>query len=254
MDIAITREVSRSISNCELTFLERKAIDLDRARKQHALYEATLRSRGLAVLTLPEEPDMPDAVFVEDVALVLDECAIILRPGAESRRGETQSVAKVLPRFRDLRYMETPAHADGGDLLRLGRRIYMGVTPRSDTHAFEQLQRMLQPLGYDVLPVQVTGCLHLKSAATEVADGVVLVNPEWVDPRLFVDVNILEVDPSEGFGANTLRLGEMTVCSTAFPKTADRVGRAGIQTVSIEADELAKAEGALTCCSLIFSI
>lgn len=254
MDIAITREVSRSISKCELTYLEREVIDLDRARKQHALYEATLRSTGLAVLTLPEEPDMPDAVFVEDVALVLDECAIILRPGAESRRGETQSVAAVLSHFRDLRHMESPAHADGGDLLRLGRRIYMGVTPRSDTQAYEQLQGMLQPIGYTVVPVQVTGCLHLKSAATKVADEVLLVNPEWVDPHLFGDVKIIEVDPSEGYGANTLRLGETTVCSAAFPKTADLVRREGIQTVSIEADELAKAEGALTCCSLIFSI
>ena len=254
MEIAITRQVSRSIESCELTFLARVPMDVDRARQQHAQYEAALKDLGLAVLSLPEEPDLPDSVFVEDAALVLDEIAIITRPGAASRRPETKSIAQILAPFRELRHIQAPAHVDGGDILRLGRRIYLGVTQRSDTNAMEQMQEMLTPLGYDVHAVPVQGCLHLKSAVTEVAPDTVLLNAAWVNPNTFDNVKILEVDPSEPYAANALRVGDSLLYCTAFPRTRARIERAGMRTVNVDADELAKAEGALTCCSLIFSL
>lgn len=161
MLLAITRAVSRSIVNCELTHLVRTPIDVHRARLQHDQYEAALKQLGVAVLSLPEEPDLPDSVFVEDTALVLEECAIITRPGAISRRPETEAISSVLAPYRKLFRIEAPARIDGGDILIVGKHVYMGLTTRSDTNAVRQIQSFLQPYDYDVHAVSVTGCLHL---------------------------------------------------------------------------------------------
>jgi len=255
MQLAVTRQVSPSIVDCELTYLTREPIDVARARRQHAQYEAALRDLGVAVLSLPEEPDLPDSVFVEDTALVLNECAIILRPGAASRRAETESIARILAPFRKLLHIQAPARLDGGDILRVRQHIYVGLTRRSDTNSIEQMQEMLVPFGYDVRPVQVTGCLHLKSAVTEAAQDVLLLNPNWVDRGAFEGVKIVEIDPSEPHAANVLRINETAIYDgAAFPRTRARLDLLGIRIVVLEADELAKAEGALTCCSLILSI
>ena len=253
MKIAITRQVSRSIVDCELTHLTRVPIDVERARRQHLQYEEALKALGLAVLSLPEEPALPDSVFVEDAALVLDECAVITRPGAASRRPETESIARVLAPYRQLFQVDSPARVDGGDILVLGRRIYLGISSRSDTNAMEQLQDMLQTFGYEVRPVSVTGCLHLKSAVTPVGAHTILLNPAWVDRSLFPDVESIEIDASEQYAANALLIGETVVYADSFPRSEARLRAAGIPLVTVPADELAKAEGGVTCCSLIFS-
>ncbi len=204
MPVAITRGVSASLASCELTHLARAPIDLNLACAQHAAYEAALERAGCRVVCLPPLDDCPDAVFVEDVAVVLDEIAIVTRPGAESRRGEVESVARALGGYRSVRRIEPPGTLDGGDVLRLGRRIYVGLSGRSNQSGIEQLGAMLAPHGYEVTAVPVTGCLHLKSAVTEVALGVILVNPEWVNAATFVDVEVIEVDPAEPYAANGL--------------------------------------------------
>lgn len=252
MLLAITRAVSRSIVDCELTNLARTPIDVERARRQHAQYETALRSLGVAVLSLPEEPDLADSVFVEDTALVLDECAVLLRPGADSRRPETGLIEPVLAPYRRLFRVQAPARVDGGDLLRLGKDIYMGISTRSDAAAAAQLQAILRPFGYELHPAPVTGCLHLKSAVTQVAQEALLINPRWVDKSLFGGVKCIEIDASESYAANALWIGDRILYPAAFPKTAQRLEAAGIRMVPVEADELARAEGALTCCSLIF--
>ncbi len=177
MQIAITREVSRAIVNCELTHLERSPIDVERARAQHHQYEAALKHLGLAVLSLPEAPTLADSVFVEDTALVLDECAIITRPGADSRRTETRDIAEYLAPYRKLFHIQAPARVDGGDILQVGKHIYVGLSTRSDTNAIEQMQDFLQPYGYELQAVTVTGCLHLKSAVTQVAKDTLVDQP-----------------------------------------------------------------------------
>ncbi|HET6845975.1 MAG TPA: hypothetical protein VFH29_04030 [Anaerolineales bacterium] len=251
MLLAITREVSRSIAACELTYLSREPIDIGRARQQHAAYELALRALGIAVLSLPEATEMPDAVFIEDTALVLDECAIRLRPGAASRRAEVAEIGRLLSHFCPLHSVEAPGLVDGGDVLRFGRRVYVGVGQRTNQEAVAQIEAFLGPLGYAVEAVAFAGCLHLKSAATEVGPGLVLVNPEWVDPGLFGDVKCIEVEPSEAYAANALLVGHRVLFPEAFTRTRERLQRAHIEVVTVQADELAKAEGALTCCSLI---
>ncbi len=252
MQLAITRQVSRSIVNCELTYLSRIPIEVARARRQHLQYEEALKGLGVAVLSLPEQPDLPDSVFVEDTALVLDECAVILRPGAASRQPETESIAHALAPYRQLFHIEAPARIDGGDILRIGRQIYVGLSSRTDGNALEQLQDILQRFGYTVQPVAISGCLHLKSAATLVATDTLLCNPAWVDPANFPDVKNIAVDPSEGYAANAVLVGDRIIYPDSFPLTMTRLRAADIPVVSIPADELAKAEGAVTCCSLIF--
>jgi dimethylargininase len=252
MFIAITREVSRAIIQCELTHLARTPIDIDRARTQHTRYEAALKQLGVAVLSLPEAPELADSVFVEDTALVLDECAVITRPGADSRRSETEVIAKLLAPYRKLFHIQAPARIDGGDILQVGKQIYVGLSTRSDTNAVEQIQGFLQPFGYELRTITVTGCLHLKSAVTQIMEDTLLINPRWVDKSNFKDVKFIDVDPSEIYAANAVMIAETIIYPTAFPKTQKRLEMAGIPIVTVDADELAKAEGAVTCCSLIF--
>lgn len=253
MNIAITRGVSAGIAACELTHLERQAIDLDRARAQHRAYEEALARAGCRVESLPALDDLPDSVFVEDVAIVLDEIAVITRPGAESRRPESAQMAPVLSNYRRVTFIQAPGTLDGGDVLRLGRRIYVGRSGRSDDGGIEQFQAVVWPYGYTVTPVPVTGCLHLKSAVTEVAPGVVLVNPAWVDAAAFGDVRVMEIDADEPYAANGLLVGNRLIYPTSFPRTRRRLEAAGIDVDAVDVSELQKAEGAVTCCSLVFN-
>jgi dimethylargininase len=250
--IAITRQVSPAINQCELTHLERQPIDLQRAQAQHREYEEALRSLGVEVVSLLPMLDLPDSVFVEDAAVVLDECAIITRPGADSRRPETDLIAQVLFPFRRLFHIQAPATVDGGDVLVVGKRLFVGISSRSNQDAVEQMQGFLTPLGYTVHPVKVTGCLHLKSAVTQVGENLLLVNPAWVDRDDFPGMQFIDIDLSEPYAANAVLVGDHIIYPLAFPQTRKRLEAAGIKLVAVDASELAKAEGAVTCCSLVF--
>jgi len=252
MIIAITRAVSPSINQCELTNLERVPIDLERAATQHRRYEETLKSLGVKVHSLPAEPNLPDAVFVEDVAIVLDECAVLTRPGADSRRPEVESVGLALAPYRRLITIQPPGNVDGGDVLTVGKMIYVGLSGRSNQSAINQMQAYLASFGYTVRGVPVSGCLHLKSAVTQVGTDTLLVNPAWVDKSNFPGMKFIEVDPSEPYAANALMVAGSVIYQPAYPQTRLRLEAAGIPPLLVDQSELAKAEGALTCCSLIF--
>ncbi len=250
--IALTREVSESITGCELTHLARRPIDVGRARTQHAAYEAALRERGCRVERVPAARDCPDSVFIEDTAVVLPELAIITRPGAPSRRAETEAVASVLMAYREVATIESPGTLDGGDVLTVGRTLFIGRTRRTNAEGLQQMRRLMSPMGYSVVAVSVEGCLHLKSAVTAVSDEVLLVQPLWVNRSAFPGLTLLEVDPREPYAANALRIGDRVIYPSAFPRTAERIAACGIDIHAVDASELAKAEGAVTCCSLVF--
>jgi len=247
--IAVTRPVSDTIANCELTHLARQPIDLDRARAQHRAYEQALEDAGCTIVRVEAAPDLPDAVFVEDAAVVLPEIAIITRPGAPLRRKETPPVAAVLGRYREMVAVEAPATLDGGDVLVLGRRVYVGRSRRTSGRGVAQLQSMLTRYGYEVVAVEVASCLHLKSAATAIAADRLLVNPAWVAVDAFAGAGLLSIEPH---AANVLRAGQTLVYPSAFPRTRDKLVRAGYHVREVEVSELAKAEGAVTCCSVMF--
>lgn len=251
---AITRAVSRRITECELTHVARTPIDLSAARAQHAEYERALDQLGVRVIALPELPELPDSVFVEDVALVLDEVAILTRPGAASRRPEVEAMAEALAPFRPLRRLEAPATLDGGDVLRLGRTLYVGRTSRTSDEGIDALRALVAPFGYEVRAVEVAGALHLKTAVTQVSADWILVNPEWVDAHRFEGYDALTVDPGEPFAANAVMANGGVIHSTAFPRTQAMLRAHGLRVVGVDASELAKAEGGVTCCSLLFDV
>lgn len=251
MAVAITREISPRFTECELTHIERTPIDLDLARAQHHAYVKLLQERGCSVVELPAEPDLPDSVFVEDTAFILPEVGVITRPGADSRKPETESIIPVLVPLIKLIRVREPATVDGGDVLVLGKRIYVGLSTRSNTEAINQLNEMLCDYGYSVKGVELHDCLHLKSAVTRVDDQTLLINKNWVDSRYFADFDLIEVDPSEPHAANCLSIRGLIIFPTAFPKTGTRLEDRGYNLATVDVSELAKAEGAVTCCSLI---
>lgn len=252
MKIAITRQVSPAINQCEITHIEREPINYERARAQHKQYEDALHTLGLDVISLDAEPKLPDSVFVEDVALVLDECAIMLNPGASSRRPEVASVEKAVTPYREIFRIQAPGTVDGGDILTVGKTVYVGITSRSTEDAIEQMKVILEPRGYQVRAVRVTGCLHLKSAVTQVNEDTLLINPEWASKEDFHGMRFIEIDPSEPYAANAVLVDSTIIYPSSFPKTQAKLQAAGIRMIIVDADELAKAEGAVTCCSLIF--
>jgi dimethylargininase len=249
--IAVTRGLSTSINNCELTHLTRIPIDVGQARVQHRAYESALAFLGCELRTIPADDRYPDAVFIEDTAIVLDELAILTRPGAESRRGELDAVADVLREYRPLLRIEDPATIDGGDVLQLDRVLYVGRTPRTNARGIESLRELVAPYGYRVESVAVEGCLHLKSAVTCVAAGMLLMNRNWLPSVSFTGWQIIDVDDSEPAAANALRIGDAVIFPEEFPRTRRRLEAEGIDVHPVPASELAKAEGGVTCCSLM---
>lgn len=250
--IALTRAVSPRIAECELTFRKRESIDAERAAREHEEYERRLEEHGWSVVRADAEPDLPDSVFVEDGAVVLDEIAVIARPGAEARLPETESLARMLAAWRDLRFLESPARLDGGDVLRLGRTLHVGIGGRTNAAGARQLRAHAAPFGYTVVETPFTGCLHLKSAVTPIGENTILVNPRRVDPSAF-DAEAIEADPAEPDGANALILAPtILLLSASARRTGAELEDRGFRVVTIDIRELERAEAGVTCCSILF--
>jgi len=247
---AITREVSPAIASCELEFLDRQPIDVALAIEQHRQYQACLTELGIRVEILPSAQDMPDGVFVEDPAIVLDEIAVITRMGTLSRRREGESLARALTRYREICHVVEPGTLEGGDVMRVGKTLYVGYSRRTNVAGIQQLAGMLHPLGYFVVPVEVRGCLHLKSACCYIGDDTVLANRAWMDTDALCGLKLLDVP--EPRGANSLRIGETVLMPAAFPRTCELLERSGFRVRTIDNSELLKAEAGVTCTSLIF--
>jgi dimethylargininase len=248
---AITRAVSPAIVHCELSFIDRQPIDLAAAREQHRAYESLLGKLGARVISLPAEPDLPDSMFVEDPAIVLDELAVILPLGTETRRREAASLAQALGRFRKLEYVLLPGTLEGGDVLRIGRRLFVGLTKRSNLEGIRQLAAILAPHHYEVTAVPVTGCLHLKSAVTYLGRDTLLANRAWFDTAPLKSFQWIDVDPAEPHASNALAVGGTIIFPASFPRTRARIEARGFHVTPLDISELQKAESGLTCSSLL---
>jgi dimethylargininase len=251
--IALTHSVTPSLARCELTFLAREPIDLARARAQHGTYRKLLGECGAIVRELSTSPDHPDAVFVEDTAVVLDELAVVASMGVASRHAEVQGMRGVLAEYRDVAAIAPPATLEGGDVLRVGRRLFVGLTGRTNAAGANALERLVAPHGYRVVRVPVRGCLHLKSACTALDDDTLLANPAIVALEPFAGVRVVRVPDDEPRGANALRLGGTVCLSAAFPRTAELVARLGFDVRTTDISEFEKAEAAMTCLSLLLA-
>jgi dimethylargininase len=250
---AITRDVNAGMGHCELTFLPRVSIDVDLALQQHQQYQSVLSSLGCEIVTVPTESGLMDSVFIEDTAVVLDEVAVMCLPGAKSRRAEVAGVGDVLQQYRTLASIESPGTLDGGDLLRVGKVIYAGLSARSNRSGIEQLRTIVADYGFSVETVETTKCLHLKSAVSEVAPNLLLINPEWISRSAFGNCELIDVDNEEPHAANGLRVGSSVIYPSSFPRTMETLVRRSINVIPVDVSELQKAEGAVTCCSLIFT-
>lgn len=249
--VALTREISPKLSQCELTHLQRNPIDINKAKEQHHKYEQALEKLGYTVKRIPPAPELPDGVFVEDTAVVFPEVAVITRPGAESRRPETKSMAAVLQKYRTLNHIKAPGTIDGGDVLTLGRNLYIGLSSRSNKEGIRQFSDYLKPFGYSVKSVEVKDCLHLKTSVAQIDDDLLLINPRWISPDTFPGFRCKEVHPDEPYGANVMRAGNKALCPKAFPHTQKWLNQLGYDVLVVDQSELAKAEAGLTCCSVI---
>jgi dimethylargininase len=250
---AIVRPVSPSIVECALTYLDRQPIDPDLAARQHDAYVETLRSLGAEIVELPAAPDLPDAVFVEDTAVVVDEIGVITAPRLDARRQEVQSTAATLSDYRALKQIQGEGTLEGGDVLRIGRTLYVGLSHRSNAEGVAQLADYLRPYDYEVIGTPFDGALHLKTACTFIGNRTLLANPSWVDTSRFGDVDVIEVAPGEETAGNALLLNETVVLPANFPATRAILEERGFRVVPVDVTELQKAEAGVTCCSILLN-
>ena len=249
---AITRKVSPALADCELSFVERQPIDMEKARAQHHAYEELLSKLGARVISLPEEPDLPDSMFVEDPAIVLDEVGVICPLGTETRRKEAPTLAAAIEKYRQLVYINLPGTLEGGDVLRVGKKVFVGVTARSNPEGIRQLAVILDHYGYQVTGVPVAGCLHLKSAVTYLGPNCLLGNRLWFDWKRMEGFDWVDVDPIEPHAGNVLAIGDSVIFPASFPKTQAKIEARGFIVLPLDISELQKAESGLTCSSLLF--
>jgi dimethylargininase len=249
---AITRAPGPELARCELTHLPRVPIDAAAALAQHRAYQGALRAAGARVIELPADPQLPDGVFVEDTAVVLDKVAVITPPTPPSRRAEPAAVEAALRPYRPLARLPDGARLEGGDVLRVGHTLYVGLSGRTDEAGVRALAALAEPHGYAVVPVRVTGCLHLKSACGAVDAKTVLINRAWADAAAFDGLRLVDVPAEEPRGTNVLPLPGCVLVSGACPRTAELLRGLGRRVVVVDVSELHKAEAGLTCMSLLF--
>jgi dimethylargininase len=250
--VAITHVPSPKMQEYEHTFVDDQPIDLELARVQHAAYRDALTACGADVTVLDVNREMPDAVFVEDTAIVLDEVAVMMSPGAVSRRGEPAGIEPELAKYRPVARITLPATIDGGDVVVSGRSVYVGRSQRTNEAGIDALRGVLAPYGYSVTGVDAHGCLHLKTACSALPDGRFLVNPEWIDASALPAAKLVPVRATEPWAGDVLVIGERIIASDAFPATIECLSNAGWAVHPVRVSEFAKAEGGVTCLSLVF--
>jgi dimethylargininase len=251
--LALTHVPSPQLEQCQRTFVAAEPIDYGRAVRQHEAYSQMLRDCGACVRTLSVNRDLPDGVFIEDTAIVLDEVAVVTSMGAESRRAEPAGIEPELRKYREVQRVELPATLEGGDVLRVGRRLLVGQSTRTNPAGTQRLEDVVRRFGYTVLRVPVHGCLHFKSACTALPDGRLLANPQWLDGHALADFNLVSVPAAEPDAANALLVGDQVCLPAAHPETAELVRRLGFTVRTVDVSEFAKAEGCVTCLSLLFT-
>jgi dimethylargininase len=255
MPRAFTRAVSPRLAECELTHLKRQPVSAETAMAQHSGYEQSIANAGYEIVRLPSLDGHPDGVFVEDTAILLGDHAVITRPGAPSRAAETGSTAAGLSDHFELHRIED-GHVDGGDVLTIGKRIYVGLSSRTDAAGIAALKSIAANLDFEVIAADLRQCLHLKTGATfagtdAAGPPLLLFDPRSVDPAQFADVEPLAVAGGEPAASNCVRAGDRLILPLGNPRTAARLRDRGFTVVEVDVSELQKAEAGVTCMSLI---
>lgn len=249
---ALTRQVSDAMNECQLTYAERQSINIEKAQLQHQNYERYLESAGIKVISLETDSSLPDCTFVEDTAIVTDELAIITHMGAVSRRAESAKIVSALEKFRPLEFINNSGNIEGGDVIKVGKTLYVGISSRTNLDGIKQLTQILFPYKYEIVPVKVHGCLHLSTGATFLGNQTFLVNPRWIDISEFERFDIVTVAENESWAGNTLNLKGKILLSESSLRTAEKISKKGFEVATIDISELEKAEAGLTCMCVLF--
>ena len=249
---AVTRAVSSRINQCELTFIDRQAIDIERAIRQHNNYQQLLKSLGINVIALAADDTCPDCCFIEDTALVLDELAIATRPHSDARRAEVAGVVPTIAKYRKIVHVDAPATLEAGDVLRIGSNLFIGITSRTNLEGIETVRKHAVPHGYHVYGVEVCGALHLKSVCTAVNERTVLADPSRIDIEPFAEYELIQVPADEGMAANVLLVNRTVCMHEGFHKTLAMLRERQIRVRTTDVSEFLKAEAGMTCLSIIF--
>jgi len=249
---ALTHTISPNMNKCELSYLKRNPINIQKAIRQHNNYCSILKDAGINVIELSVNEKYPDATFVEDTAVVVDEIAVMANMGANSRKGEVLGIEKELTKYRRIAHIQPPGTLDGGDVLQVGKKFFVGLSARTNQVGINSLRHFLAPFGYEVNAVKMKDCLHFKSACTALDESTLLVNPHWLDLQSFENYRLIAVSEREQNAANVLRLPGFVLMHQGFFETIKIVEEAGFPVKAIDISELQKAEAAMTCSSIIF--
>lgn len=249
--MAITRAPGPELSECLLTYVDRLPIDTDLAVAQHQAYEKLLQEFGYECRSLAADRRFPDGVFVEDVAVVLDEIAIITAPNPVSRQGEWPSVEVELRNCRPIRHLPRQVTLEGGDVLRIGRNLLVGISTRTDVRGYAAFDQIVAEYGYRTRAIKVHGGLHLKTVCTALDDQSLLVDPRGINLSELAPWRTVTVPDDEPWGANVMRLDQEIVVSSAASATAAMLERMSYRVRMLDISELQKAEAGLTCLSLL---
>lgn len=250
---AIVRDIPDSFAHALAAVPPDSPIDVALARRQHAIYVAALRVCGVDVITLPADEASPDCVFIEDTAVIANGLALVTRPGAPSRQGEVEPIAAALAPYLEVVRMLAPATLDGGDCMKLGSTLYVGRSERTNVAGFARLAEVFIPRGLHIVAVDLPpGILHLKCVCTPLADDQVLLAEHSVLSSAFGGARVVTVPAEERYAANAVAIGSHVIVADGFPRTHTALLEAGFTIHPVPTSEVRKADGSLTCQSLLF--
>jgi dimethylargininase len=247
---AIVRPVPSSYDRCIRTNCEK--IDVALAKRQHAEYCRTLQRLGLELIWIKGDNALPDSCFVEDTAAVFMEKAVICNMRSKSRTNEAVEVAKVMEKLKETHRIEPPAIIDGGDVLRVEDKVFVGISARTNLHAVNQLRKILENSRLNIVPVKVHRVLHLKSACTYLGKGFVILSKGCFDANVLLDLRKIVVPKGEEYAADCLAINGTVLMAKGYVKTRKLVEREGFPVEELEISEFRKGDGALTCLSIIW--
>lgn len=249
---AIIRGVPYTYDKCIKSHKVENKINVELAKEQHRRYCEILEQLGLILIVIEPDDRFPDCCFVEDPAIVIGDIAIISRMAAKSRTGEEIEVRNTLSRYKKVYEINPPGTIDGGDILRINEKIYVGVSQRTNQFAVQQVRTFLSDYDYQVIPVRIKHILHLKSACTYIGNNYIVMFPGHFDDRIFSEYDKIIVRKSEAYSANCLSVNGKVLVQKGYPNTKKLIENEGFETVEIEMSEFRKGGGSLTCLSIIF--
>ena len=249
---AIVREVPNTYDKCVKVRKPEKKINVKLAQEQHKLYCDTLKQSGLTLIRVDSDDRFPDCCFVEDAAIVIEDKAIISYMGIKSRLGEEIEVRKTLSNYMKTCGIEPPASIEGGDVLRINEKIYIGLSGRTNQFAIQQVKTFISDYEYRVIPVEIDKILHLKSACTYIGNDYVVLVPGYFDDNVFSEYKKIIIPEKEAYSANCLSINGKVLISKGYPHTKKLIENEGFEILEIEMSEFRKGGGSLTCLSIIF--